>query len=137
MGEFTLLGFVAFIPELVHHVDEAKHHALETAAKIVEAESKSVIGTHGYNWPPLSASTIAKHGDTPLLNTGEMRESISHNFVSHNEVTIGSGLDRAVYQELGTSTIPPRSFLAQAAIHKEREITELIGHQVIKALVKG
>ena len=134
MREFSLAGFVAFLPSLALEVEHANHSALEKAAQIVEEEAKRVIGTYDYNWPPLAESTLKnKAADTPLLETGEMRDSIEH-VSDHKEAQIGSNNDKAVWQELGTKTIPPRSFLAGALQHKADEIVEIIGRDITKAL---
>lgn len=133
MKEFSLTGFAAFLGGLA----EAKalnHHALESAAEIVETEAKRVIGTYDYGWPPLAESTLArKSADTPLLETGEMRDSIEHT-VHGNEAHIGSNDDKAVWHELGTATIPPRSFLMGAAVAKEKEVVDKIGRAVVAHL---
>lgn len=50
----------------------------------------------------------------PLLRTGEMRDSITHEFIrtsSFSELKLGSSSQIMVYQELGTEYIPPRSVL--------------------------
>ena len=134
MREFSLAGFVAFLPSLALEVEHANHSALEKAAQIVEEEAKRVIGTYDYNWPPLAESTLKnKAADTPLLETGEMRDSIEH-VSDHKEAQIGSNNDKAVWQELGTKTIPPRSFLAGALQHKAEEVVEIIGRDITKAL---
>jgi hypothetical protein len=54
--------------------------SLESAAQIVEDEAKRVIGTYDYGWPKLKPQTIARKatGDSPLLETGDLRESIEH-----------------------------------------------------------
>jgi hypothetical protein len=49
---------------------------------------------------------------------------------------VGSDLDRAVYQELGTSHIPARSFLMEAAIHKEAVVHQEIA-KVMKRAIDG
>lgn len=137
MREFSLLGFAAFTAGMVATVEHAKHHALEEAAKIVETEAKRVIGTYDYGWTPLAASTLAKKAaDTPLLETGEMRDSIEHT-IDGDTAYVGSNNDKAVWQELGTvgpHPIPPRSFLVGAAQHKAHEIVKETGHKVVAAL---
>jgi hypothetical protein len=56
-----------------------------------------------------------------------MRDSIQHNS-SPTEAHVGSNLDRALWQELGTSRgIPPRSFLGEALKQKAPECVEVIG----------
>jgi hypothetical protein len=67
----------------------------------------------------------------PLLRTGEMRDSIEY------VVAVGSDLDVAVYQELGTSRIPPRSFLASAAIASDDRIHRLAAASVVGVLAGG
>jgi phage gpG-like protein len=64
-------------------------------------------------------------GDTPLLETGELRDSIQH--VVGREGTevvgyVGTNDPIAKYHELGTRTIPPRSFLGEAAMRQEHKI---------------
>ena len=134
MKEFSLLEFASFLGTLSLETERANHQALEHAAVIVETEAKRVIGTYDYGWPPLAASTLAKKSaDTPLLETGELRVSIEHQSTAH-EAAIGSDDDKALWHELGTRTIPARSFLASAAMHKEAEVMQLIGRQTVMAL---
>ena len=67
-----------------------------------------------------------------------IRDTISHEVVSHESaVDIGSESKIAAYQELGTSRIPPRSFLRMAAEAKEPEIVEHIGGRVHIAMLQG
>ena len=47
---------------------------------------------------------------------------------------VGSNSDKAVWHELGTSRIPPRSFLAVPAMQVAPEIVAEIGREVIMAL---
>lgn len=51
------------------------------------------------------------------------------------EAYAGSDSDIAVYQELGTNRIPPRSFLGGAALRKEDEAVEVLGERMMMALV--
>lgn len=127
-------AFAAFLPVLALEVEHEKHKLLEKAAVVVEEEAKRVIGTYDYGWKPLAPSTLArKSADTPLLETGEMRESIEHTVKDH-EAIIGSNNDKALWQELGTSHIPPRSFLGGALQHKSDEIVEMIGQNIVKVI---
>lgn len=124
-----LAGFAAHLTTLATGMPMAERGALDAACKVVEAEAKRVIGTYDYGWPKLKAATIAKkkNGDTPLLESGEMRASIEHTVRTH-EGFVGSNNKKAVFHELGTSRgIPPRSFLAGAARHKEKEVIEITG----------
>jgi len=88
-----------------------------------------------------AGSTRKAHGNTPLLETSSMRDSIEWDAPHHDgNVTygdVGSDNPKAVWHELGTKHIPPRSFLGQAAMGKEREITEMMAKEVTKAMVLG
>jgi phage gpG-like protein len=107
------------------------------ACKAVAAEAKRVLGEGYPEWPALQPETIARkmRGNTPLLETGEMRASIEWN-ASGNEGHVGSNSDIAVYQEFGTSRIPPRPFLAGAAMRTEPEIHKMAARAVM-AVVLG
>lgn len=134
MKELSLLQFVSLLGTLPLELERADHSALAKAGKIVETEAKRVIGTYDYGWPPLAPSTLAKKSaDTPLLETGAMRDSI-HHVADHKEARIGSDSDVAVWQELGTHKIPPRSFLTGALQHMTHEILDVIGRNTVAAL---
>jgi phage gpG-like protein len=111
---------------------KACHQALEIAARIVEGEAKRLIGTYNAQprWPPLAESTLShKAADTPLLETGELRNSIQHSS-SPTVAHIGSNNPKAIWMELGTSRVPARSFLASALHAKEKLIVRAIGETV-------
>jgi phage gpG-like protein len=139
MPTFTLESFAALMMRVALEMPAAQHTAMEQAAVVVETEAKRVIGTYDYGWPPLAEATIARkaNGDTPLLETGEMRDSIEH-ISSAKEAHIGSNNDKAVWQELGTSRgIPPRPFLAGALHHKSDEVVLIIGDEIGGLLSTG
>jgi HK97 gp10 family phage protein len=136
--EFTLLGFISHLSTLGLQVEHANHSALEHCGRVVQREAKSAIGTYRYGWPALAASTVArkKNGDTPLLETGEMRDSINYTVthkvgaVGNAQVQIGSDNQKAVWHEKGTSRFPPRPFLEGALKAKTPEVLEIIGRAV-------
>lgn len=129
-------AFATFLTGLALEVEHEKHKVLEETAQLVEDEAKRVIGTYDYGWPPLAPSTLAKKSaDTPLLETGEMRDSIEH-IVKNDEANIGSNNDKALWQELGTVNIPPRSFLGGALVHKREEVVKLVGGKIV-AVIEG
>lgn len=112
--------------------------ALEKACVIIEEDAKSKPGTYQTGWAPLKPATIAQKttGDSPLLETGEMRDSIEHT-VQGKSGFVGSNNDKAVWQELGTSKIPPRSFLGLAAHEKGQEAADAIGTELFTKMVKA
>ena len=118
----------AFFTALSFTTDGVSKRAMTKAAKLVRDEAKRVLGTYDYGWPSLAASTIEhkKHGDTPLLETGDLRNSIKYS-VSEHEFTVGSNSPKALWHELGTSRIPPRSFIGGAAQAKIDEVHEIMG----------
>jgi phage gpG-like protein len=64
-------------------------------------------------------------GDTPLLETGELRDFISYLVTREGLETVGyvgSDDPRAPFHEYGTSRIPPRPFLLAAVVQKEHAI---------------
>lgn len=148
MATYTVAGFAAHLAVLAVAQRAAGHHALEKAAKIIKAEAKAEIGHKQGEagpfaaWEPLADTTIrwkAKGGHSPpdydpLLETGGMRDSIQHT-VSGDTAYVGSNDDKAVWQELGTTDIPARSFLGGAAFRKKNQVGKLVGHSVAMALM--
>ncbi len=142
----SITAFVEHLATVAVGVRVAEHAVLEKAARAVERRAKEKIGEYQEQagpfiaWPELAESTKAdrlQQGFTendPLLRTGEMRDSIEHQ-VEGSVAEIGSNSDIAVYQELGTEHIPPRSFLGGAMAEKVPEIREMIGGAVVAALV--
>lgn len=80
-------------------------------------------------WAPLAESTVEQKTqagyappDNPLLRTGEMRDSISGRVTMKgigkalSVIEVGSTDPVALYQEMGTDTIPPRPFIRPAIV---------------------
>ena len=115
---------------------------VEKACRMVEKEAKTAIGTYRYDWPRLEPETVARKakGDTPLLETGELRDSIEH--VVGREGTevvgyVGTNNPIAKYHELGTRTIPPRSFLGEAAMRQEHKILAMMERTIAATFDRG
>jgi hypothetical protein len=138
-GVFSILGFVAELKAIDHDLEALGPKIVERACQIIQKKAKAAIGREHELWAPLAESTIrdkAAHGyrtPAPLLRTGELRDSIEYT-VHGNEGCVGSNLDIAVYQELGTSRIPPRSFLVSSAIASEDKIHRMAGAAAVGAL---
>jgi hypothetical protein len=113
---------------------------IEKACQIVQRKAKAAIGREHEMWPDLAPSTIAdkaRHGyktPAPLLRDGTLRDSIE--YTTHgNEGAVGSNLEIAVFQELGTSRgLPPRSFLVSSAISSADKIQRMAGAAAVAAL---
>jgi hypothetical protein len=139
---FTLGQFAAHLLTFEADLHLTQDACVEKACRMVEKEAKSAIGTYKFGWPPLQPETIAHKttGDSPLLETGELKDSIEH--VSGREGGeavgyVGTNDPVAKYHELGTRTIPPRSFLGEAAMRKEHKIHEMMGKAVIGTFWHG
>lgn len=151
MKEFSLFGFVEHLPKLVAEVALAEHEGLEHAAKIVEREAKESVGHYQPQsgpfvaWAELADSTkddrerLGFPADEPELRAGALRDSIQHTVETHplseSVAEIGSDSEVMVFQELGTSNMPPRSILGGAAARKEREVVDVLGDAVVAALI--
>jgi len=115
-----------------------QHNTMEKVGKLIEETAKAAIGDphNGMQWPPLKPETVARKpaGNTPLLETGELRDSIEHRVISHNHVAIGTNDPKAIFHEFGTSRIPPRPFLWGAWEHSQHKVKEIVGRGVFGKL---
>lgn len=148
MREYSLAEFAVKLVELQASEVLALHHGLKKVAKLVEQTAKAEIGQYQDAigpfpaWAPLTDSTEAQKermgypADSPLLATGEMRDSIEHE-VHGLEAEIGSNNDKMVWQELGTDRIPARPVLGPAAYRQRHKIERIIGHAAVTGLLEG
>jgi phage gpG-like protein len=132
---FTPLGMAAKLAAVAIETEAAIGLVLEEAAVLVEDTAKNAMGGYSLGWPELQPETIARKstGDSPLLETGELRDSIQH-VVQGRSAHVGTNDDKAVWMEFGTSTIPPRSFIASAGMVCEGQIHEMAVETVGAAL---
>ena len=143
-GSLTQLALHLGKVALAQH--EMEKSALERCAKLVEKCAKEKVGEYQPEagpfaaWAALADSTVSDRerkgypGDEPLLRTGALRDSIGHT-VQDSVAQVGSNSDIAVYQELGTRHMPPRSFLGGAAAEKLDDIKRIVGEDAVAALV--
>lgn len=136
-GVFSLAGLANHFGRIAARFDIGMHGAMKRAAVVVETEAKSAIGTNKYGWPALQPETITRkaNGNTPLLETGALRDSITHE-VNFLNARVYSDDPKMGYHELGTTKMPPRPVLATAAQRKEREVAEILGRQAV-SLISG
>lgn len=144
MKSFASPGaFAAHLRRVAQTIPAAEHAGLERGAAHVETIAKDLIGQQLTSWPALADSTVAEKqrlgftgrlsATDPLLRTGEMRDSISH-VVDGRRAVIGSDDPVAIYQETGTSRIPPRPFLSTAAVLGGEDVAKAIGLAVAQAV---
>src|ERR1700694_5982604 len=116
---------------------------LDKVGELASTMAAAYIGHYQGNWAPLAESTIKEKAAAgfavpdPLLRTGEMRDSIKHEVDPIMlEVVVGSNDKRALFQELGTSRIPPRSFLGLAMRNSMPFAAETFG-KIAAAILTG
>jgi len=148
MSIYTIDQFISKLATMAVTVAVAEHKGLEAAAKIVEAEAKSEFGKYqgaigGFaKWEDLADATIddrVRNGYTPndpLLRSGELRDSISHE-TRALEAVIGSNSDLMVFHELGTEKMPPRAVLGPALLRKEHEVVKKLVDYTAVAMLAG
>ncbi len=107
--------------------------SMEKACVVLENSAKDAIGTYKFGWAPLGPAAVAKHGDTPLLDTGELKASITHNSDRH-EGYVGSDNKKATWHEFGTSKIPARPFLGGAVAHDGQKAADMIANGALKSI---
>lgn len=136
--------------------------ALRDAAEVLQVEAKSYLGHYQgamgpfAAWAPLSERTQKdreRRGfrpNDPELVTGALQEHIDISYDAKHAVmgvpdeTVGDGShenptrnigDIAIEQEMGTSRIPPRSFLGRAGYVKGLEAAHTAAHVLTDAFV--
>ena len=139
MKEVSLSRFIRIMQGWQAATVAAGTASLTAAAELVEETAKDILGEYQTEdtgeiapWQMLAESTLAHLGlqdaapedHSPLLRKGDLRDSIGHK-VEYPVAVVGSDDEVALYQELGTATIPPRSFLALAAFRKAQEVAEM------------
>jgi HK97 gp10 family phage protein len=149
MPDFASLESLAnHFSELSEQMNKQNVENAERAAKMVADKARSVIGSYEFGWPQLAPATIADRiakgfsPNDPLLRTGELRDSIEYVVEVEDggeKVTaeVGSNDPVAEFQELGTSTIPPRSFLWESLMRCLPEIEEMAGDQAVEVFRSG
>lgn len=145
MATWNLSSLISFFSgTLIRNMPSVQHGMLERAGVMVEEEAKRVLGDYEYGWAPLSPYTIAKKatGDSPGLETGEMRDSVYHTVTygagGNGSVNVGSDLDKALWFELGNSRgQPPRPWLSVAAQNMAPVVADMCGARMHAFLQSG
>jgi hypothetical protein len=124
--------FAAMMERNSTTVVERLEGGLLVVSGAVAAEAKRLIGHENAGWPALAESTVEEKdrlgytgrisATDPLYRTGELRESIEAT-VHGLEAAVWSHDKVAVWQEIGTSRIPPRPFLS-SAMRQARPLAE-------------
>jgi phage gpG-like protein len=145
-------NFTSFLEAAVHcgemalAVHEAEKLSLEKATKLLQKKAKEKFGEYQPEagpfvaWAELAESTKQDRerqgypDDEPLLRSGDLRDSVQRE-VHNSEGFVGSNSDVAVYQELGTKNMPPRSTFGSTAAENMKVIVAIVGEGAVMALV--
>jgi hypothetical protein len=125
--------FAAIVRKAAEKAEVGLVEPTEALMTIVEQKAKEVIGTYEYGWPPLAEATLANKttGDSPLLETGALRDSIQHHAelsATGAEGLVYTGEKTGLWAEMGTSRgEPSRSFLMQSLIRSKPEMARIFG----------
>jgi len=149
LSNHSLLSLAATFGTMAAHVHHIEEEMLEYACEMIADESRRVIGTYTFPWPQLAASTQTQRiqlgfpANEPLLRTGHLRDSIEWvvdmggSFRASNTTDtfsqrghhgyVGSNDPIAVYQFLGTPSIPARDPILDATMHLMPQIVHHVG----------
>jgi HK97 gp10 family phage protein len=150
MREFDGFGALAqHFETVMRRLPATEKAALSAIGAGVAERARAKIGNYqdaagGFPaWPPLAPATRAEKErlgyappDNPLLRTGDLRESITHTVVEKT-VTVGATDPVGLWQELGTSRIPPRPFIAPAMVEAMPQNVRLLGTAVRDAFERS
>ncbi|MBI6183464.1 hypothetical protein JEQ07_24095 [Serratia proteamaculans] len=143
-----LFGAALHFAALEVAVHKKLHEGIEVVAQRIEDTAREEVGHYQDAigpfpaWDPLAPATEdekARLGyplDAPLLRTGDMQGSFSHE-VKGLEAVIGSTDDKLVYHEFGTAKMPPRPVLGPAVERNEKFIKRILGKAAVSGFVDG
>jgi phage gpG-like protein len=138
---FSLESFASLLIKATVLMPTVEAEAMEKAAAMLETEAKHVIGSNAL---ASNAEATLAHKDgvnTPGVDTGETRDSITHNSDRH-EAYIGSNDERLKWLEYGTGKVgsawggpnPPRPVLGITVLRKGDEAAEIVGQAIARAI---
>jgi phage gpG-like protein len=134
MSLFTLLSFAAKLGAIEADLKLAGQGLIAEWCWAVRENARKAIGTYEYSWPPLAASTLArKNEDTPLLETGQLRDSIGIE-LHHNRGVVYTNDPYSEFHEHGSSHEQPRPFMLPSALLATGELHKWADHYIGAAL---
>ena len=106
MSTMSLLELAARLAIDAKNVEMSMEVSLAQSAALLADVAKDSLGEYQLGWQALQPATIARKatGDRPLLETGELRDSIKWNSDAH-EAYVGTNNPKGVYHEFRTATI--------------------------------
>lgn len=95
----------------------------------IESHADEVLDTlSSAKQAALEAIGLQAEGYAQLLapvDTGRLRNSISHSIIDDNSVAIGTNVEYAIYQEMGTSRMKAQPYLKPAVMEHLSEYKEI------------
>lgn len=147
----SLTSLAAHFGVMATHVQHIEEEMLAHACEMIADRAKEVIGTYSYSWPQLAPATQTSRTqlgfppNEPLLRSGELRDSIewvvdrgasflpsrtSDSFFERgHHGYVGSNNMKAVWNFLGTPTIPARDPILDATMQLMPQIEQHFGQR--------
>lgn len=139
----SLAEFEAELEAAITAVVPAIEVGLDKVGMLAETLAHHYPGHYQPGWAPLAESTLEDKASkgfpvpSPLLRTGEMAESYKRELEpTELAVVVGSEEQNALWQEMGTSRIPPRPVLAPAMASSLPYAHDVFG-EIAVALLTG
>lgn len=110
---------------------------LDNVAERAEREIKDLHGKQVAGQAPLKPATIAQkqRGNTPLLETGDLRQSYD-TITSEKARDVGSSENKAMWMEFGTKDIPARPRVGVVAQKADKYVPETASDFLFRQLKK-
>lgn len=133
----------------------ALHEGVKKSVELIQATAKAEIGVYqdGFGttqgdigafpaWAQLAESTERQKEimgyplDSPLLATGEFRDSIVKEAVGLKGV-VASDDELAMWHEMGTDRMPPRPVFGPAGARCEEKVLRILGEAAMIGIIGG
>lgn len=128
------------IKELLDKLQQEKERILRLAGSFLEGKIKEKITLSDPEWPPLKPETVKrKKSSKPLIDTGRLRNSITHKIEEDKALVGVFGEEVVVYaavHEFGAprKNIPQRSYLRKTFDEQKDQLEKLVIAEVEKVL---
>jgi hypothetical protein len=137
----SLAEFEAELERAVARVVPALEIGLDKVGTLAVTLAHHYPGEYQPGWAPLAESTLKDKADkgfpvpSPLLRTGEMAESYKKELeLAELAVVVGSPEKKALWQEMGTSRIPPRPVVSLALANSLPYAADVFGEIAVGLL---
>lgn len=111
--------------------------ALIPVCEFLQEKAKEKFGVYQTDWKQLTPATqkgrvrLGYTPNDPLLRSGDLRDSVEYSILG-NSAVVGSKNEIMLYQEKGTSTIPPRPVFLIVHQNHGKEAVEIFVSYIFK-----